>query len=192
MNSALKGSNLKPSLNGEEEKVKAEKRSQTTTLLPNKLTLNKMNSAPKGSNLKPSLNETTRTRRIQVKPSQEHAGVQVAPVMVSIGIMCTLLTAPLESSSSDDDVVMPAAKDPEYMCPPESESDITDDSDKNASNYKDGEEGHSKMSPMSEDGDHSKERYYLVAESLLCGLMSHCQHCILVFCVDDTSQSITI
>ena len=36
--------------------VKAEKLSQTTTLLPNKLTLNKMNSAPKGSSLKPSLN----------------------------------------------------------------------------------------------------------------------------------------
>ena len=112
--------------------------------------------------------------------------------MVSIGIMCTLLTAPQESSSSDDDVVMPAAKDAEYMCPPERDSDITDDSDENASNYKDGEEGHSKMSPMSEDGDHSKERYFLVGEASRCGLMSRCQHCILVLCVDDTSQSITI
>ena len=56
MNSAPKGSSLKPSLNVEEEKVKAKKLSQTTTTLPNKLTLNKINSAPKGSNLKPSLN----------------------------------------------------------------------------------------------------------------------------------------
>ena len=47
---------FKPSHNGEEEKVKEEKLSQTTTTLPNKLTLNKMNSAPKGSNLKPSHN----------------------------------------------------------------------------------------------------------------------------------------
>ena len=56
MNYAPKGSHLKPSLNGEEEKVRAEKLSQTTTSLQNKLTLNKMNPAPKGSNLKPSLN----------------------------------------------------------------------------------------------------------------------------------------
>ena len=33
------------------------------------------------------------------------------------------------------------------------------------------------MSPMTKDGDHSKERYFLVAESSLCGLMSRCQHC---------------
>ena len=97
--------------------------------------------------------------------------------MVSIGIMCTLLTAPLESSSSDDDVVMSAAKDPEYVCPPESESDSTDDSDEDASHYREGEDGHSKISPMSKDGDHSKERYFLVAESSLCGLMSRCKHC---------------
>ena len=55
INSARKGSSLKPSLNGEEEKVK-EELSQTTTSLPNKLTLYKINSEPKGSSLKPSLN----------------------------------------------------------------------------------------------------------------------------------------
>ena len=51
-------SNLKPSLNGEEKKVKAEKLSQTTApaSLPNKLTLKKVNSAPTESNLKPPLN----------------------------------------------------------------------------------------------------------------------------------------
>ena len=36
--------------------------------------------------------------------------------MVSIGIICTLLTALKESSSSDDDV-MSATEDPEYVCP---------------------------------------------------------------------------
>ena len=55
-NDDSKKSSLKLSLNGEEENVKAEKLSQTTTSLPNNLTLTKVNSAPTESNLKPPLN----------------------------------------------------------------------------------------------------------------------------------------
>ena len=52
-------------------------------------------------------------------------GMQIAPI---IGVKCTLLTAPQESRSSDDDV-MPATEDPDYACPSESESDSSDDND---------------------------------------------------------------
>ena len=49
-NDDSKKNSLKLSLNGEEEKVKAENISQTTPSLRNKPTLEKVNSAPKGSN----------------------------------------------------------------------------------------------------------------------------------------------
>ena len=53
--------------------------------------------------------------------------------------------------------MMPATENPNHVCP-QSESDSSDDSDEDASHYKDGEDGHSKMRPMTKkDGDNSKE-----------------------------------
>ena len=73
---------------GEEEKVKAAKLSQTTTSLPNKLTLEKVNFAPKGSSLKPSLNgeeekvkaeklsQTTTSRQYPRQPTSLAAAIR--------------------------------------------------------------------------------------------------------------------
>ena len=51
---------------------------------------------------------------------------------------CCQNHTPQEIGSSDDDV-MPATEHPDYVCP-QSESDSSDDSEENASYYKDGEE----------------------------------------------------
>ena len=101
--------------------------------------------------------------------------MQVIPSVRSVGVMCSLLSSPrqVSSTSSEEDPVTAEGEDTDYAHETTSDDSDMSDDDRDI----EVEESSAVLTPLRSQCCPIDERYFLVSETALHRLASHCRHC---------------